>query len=102
VYDTQRGDTSTASGQAVSGQADVTWRGPWSSPRAARPGDDMERLDRALAARGIREKVGCTIPVADRDRADAIARRHGYELRTHRVEEPDCVWAVFWPVAEAG
>lgn len=95
--DTHRGNTSTASGQA-----DVRGAGPWASPRTAGPGDDMERLDRALAARGIREKVGCTIPAVDRDRADAIARRHGYELATHRVEEPGCVWAVFWPVAEAG
>ena len=97
MYDTHRGDTSTASWEAG-----VRWVGPGASARAAGPGDDMERLDRALAARGIREKVGCTIPEADRDRADAIARRHGYELRTHRVEEPDCVWAVFSPVAEAG
>jgi hypothetical protein len=59
---------------------------------------EMERLDRALAARGARDRVGLTIPAGARDEAEVIARRHGYELHVDAVEEPGSVWAEFWPV----
>jgi hypothetical protein len=59
--------------------------------------DDMVLLDRQLAARHRRERVGLTIPDRHRDDAAAIARRHGYELHVADVAEPGCVWAEFRP-----
>lgn len=59
----------------------------------------MARLDRQLAARAARARVGLTIPAGARDEAELIARRHGYELHLDAVEEPGGVWAEFWPVS---
>jgi hypothetical protein len=59
--------------------------------------DEMGLLDRALAARALRERVGLTIRDRHRDEAAVIARRHGYELHVADVAEPGCVWAEFWP-----
>ena len=59
--------------------------------------DDMVLLDRQLAARPRRERVGLTIRDRHRDEAAAIARRHGYELHLAAVAEPGCVWAEFRP-----
>lgn len=70
--------------------------GPATAVRIA--GHAMDRLDAAIAARGLpRRKVGLTIREIDRDAAEVIAARHGYELRVSAVDEPDCVWAVFLP-----
>ena len=66
-------------------------------------GFEMGRLDQQLAARVLRDqKVGLTIRRINRDEAAAIARRHGYELHVHDVEEPEHVWAEFWPEAATG
>jgi hypothetical protein len=65
-------------------------------------GFEMGRLDQQLAARVLRDqKVGLTIRAANRDEAAVIARRHGYELHVTEVEEPDRLWAEFWPAARA-
>ncbi|MHC1559337.1 hypothetical protein ACR9E3_10290 [Actinomycetospora sp. C-140] len=60
-------------------------------------GDEMRRLDRWLAARTPREKVGLTIRDEHRAEAADLARRHGYALRLTELAEPGGVWAEFWP-----
>jgi hypothetical protein len=66
-------------------------------------GFEMGRLDQQLAARVLRDqKLGLTIRRVNRDEAAVIARRHGYVLHVHDVEEPDRVWAEFWPDAATG
>ena len=58
----------------------------------------MGRLDRQLAARVMRARVGLTIAADARGEAELLARRHGYELHLDVAEEPGSVWAEFWPI----
>lgn len=60
--------------------------------------DAVARLDRQLAARRERARVGLTIAARHREDVERLARRHGYDLQLALVEEPGCLWAEFRPV----
>lgn len=66
-------------------------------------GFEMGRLDQQLAARVLTDrKVGLTIRRVNRGGAEVIARRRGYALHVQEVEEPEALWAEFWPTDERG